>query len=187
MSGNGMDMNDLIKCIIDKMPAGVIVLDKRLQVILSNKWAVLFMKRYPLPDEITDLGRRIFDAIKTSRLGELFPGEIYFYKKIEGSPSKWTFKFDVCECPETLVSVFITEESISNKIDLLKVRRHFKLTRRETDVLRRVLNGFKNTDIAEDLDITEQTVKDHLSNIYMKLGVENRFGLAQFLLNFPES
>jgi DNA-binding NarL/FixJ family response regulator len=50
-----------------------------------------------------------------------------------------------------------------------------------------VLNGFKNTDIAEDLDITEQTVKDHLSNIYMKLGVENRFALAQFLLSFPES
>jgi DNA-binding CsgD family transcriptional regulator len=182
-----VDMNDLIKCIFDKMPAGVIVFDKRLHVILSNKWATLFVKRYPLPDDVTDLSKRIFDAIKTSRMGELFPGEIYLYKKMEGSGSKWTFKFDVCECPEPLVSVFITEESISNKIDLLKVRRHFKLTRRETDVLRRVINGFKNTDIAEDLEIAGQTVKDHLSNIYMKLGVENRFGLAQFLLNFPES
>jgi DNA-binding CsgD family transcriptional regulator len=187
MSGDGMDMNNLIKGIIDKMPAGVIVFDKRLQVIMSNKWAAIFMKRYTLPDEITALGRKIFDAIKTSRLGELFPGEVYLYKKIEGSPSKWTFKFDVCECPEPFLSVFITEESLSNKIDLLKVRRHFKLTRRETDVLRRVISGFKNTDIAEDLEITEQTVKDHLSNIYMKLGVENRFALAQFLLNFPES
>lgn len=180
-------MTELIKCIFDKMPAGVMVLDKRLQVILTNKWAALFVKRYPLPDEIRDLSRRIFDAIKSSRLKELFPGEVYFYKKIEGSGSKWTFKLDVCEFSEPLVSLFITEESISNKIDLLKVRRHFKLTRRETDVLRRVLNGFKNTDIAEDLEITEQTVKDHLSNIYMKLGVENRFALAQFLLNFPES
>ena len=179
-------MDALIKCIFDKMPAGVIVFDKRLQVLLSNKWAALFVKRYPLPDEITDLSRRIFDAIKSSRLKELFPGEVYFYKRMEGSGSKWTFKLDVCESPEPLVSVFITEESISNKVDLLKVRRHFKLTRRETDVLRRVLNGFKNTDIAEDFEITEQTVKDHLSNIYMKLGVENRFALAQFLLNFPE-
>jgi DNA-binding CsgD family transcriptional regulator len=187
MSGDGMDINDLTKCIIDRIPAGMIVFDRRLQVVFSNKWAALFLKRYPLPDEITDLCKRIFDAIKTSRLGELFPGEIYFYKKIEGSPSKWTFKLDPCECPEAFVSVFITEESISNKIDLLKVRRHFKLTRRETDVLRRVLNGFKNTEIAEDLDISEQTVKDHLSNIYMKIGVENRFALAQFLLNFPES
>ena len=180
-------MDELVKCIFDKMPAGVIVFDKRLQVILTNKWAALFVKRYPLPDEIKDLSRRIFDAIKSSLMQELFPGDVYFYKKIEGSGSKWTFKLDVCELSEPVVSVFITEESISNKIDLLKVRRHFKLTRRETDVLRRVLNGFKNTDIAEDLVISEQTVKDHLSNIYMKLGVENRFALAQFLLNFPES
>jgi len=180
-------MDELIKYIFDKMPAGVIVFDRRLQVVLANKWATLFVKRYPLPDEIEDLNRRIFDAIKSSRVKELFPGEVYLYKKIEGSGSKWTFKLDVCELAEPLVSVFITEESISNKVDLLKVRRHFKLTRRETDVLRRVLNGFKNTDIAEDLEISEQTVKDHLSNIYMKLGVENRFALAQFLLNFPES
>lgn len=179
-------MDELTKCVFDKMPAGVIVLDERLQVALSNKWAALFVKRHPLPDEITDLCRRIFDAIKASRLKDFFPGEIYLYKKIEGSPSKWTFKLDVCECQGPLVSVFITEVSTANKIDLLKVRRHFKLTRRETDVLRRLLGGFKNTDIAEDLDITEQTVKDHLSNIYSKFGVENRFALAQFLLNFPE-
>ncbi len=180
-------MDEPVKCIFDKIPAGVIIFDRRLQVVLTNKWTDLFLKRYPLPDEINDLCRRMFDAIKVSRLEELFPGEVYFYKKIEGSGSKWTFKFDVCDSPEPLVAVFITEEAISNKVDLLKVRRHFKLTRRETDVLRRVLSGFKNTDIADDLAISEQTVKDHLSNIYMKLGVENRFALAQFLLNFPES
>jgi DNA-binding CsgD family transcriptional regulator len=180
-------MDNLMKCILDKIPAGVLVFDKRRQVIFSNKWAALFLKRYTLPDEIMVLSGRIFDAIKASQMQELFPGEIYLYKKMESSSIKWTFKFDVCDDPGPYVSVFITEESISQKVDLLKVRRHFKLTRRETDVIRRVLNGFKNTDIAEDLDITEQTVKDHLSNIYMKLGVENRFALAQFLLSFPES
>jgi DNA-binding CsgD family transcriptional regulator len=169
------------------MPAGVIAFDKHLQIIYSNKWAALFLKRHPLPDEIINLSSRIFDAVKASRLEELFPGEIYLYKKLEDSPSKWIFKFDICDHTEPCVSVFITEETLSNKVDLLKVRRHFKLTRRETDVLRRVLSGFKNTVIAEDLEIAEQTVKDHLSNIYMKLGVENRFALAQFLTNFPES
>jgi len=180
-------MDNLMKCILDKIPAGVLVFDNRLQVIFSNKWAALFLKRYDLPDEIKVLSKRIFDAIKASQMEELFPGEVYFYKKMESSSSKWTFKLDVCDDTGPYVSVFITEESISQKIDLLKVRRHFKLTRRETDVIRRVLNGFKNTDVAEDLEITEQTVKDHLSNIYMKLGVENRFALAQFLMNFPES
>ncbi len=179
-------MGDLMECIFDKMPAGVIVYDKNLQVVLTNKRAALFVKRYPLPEEISGLCKRMFDAIAISRMQELFPGDVYFYKKMEGSPSKWTFKFVVCERAEPVIIVFITEESISSKVDLLKVRDHYKLTRRETDVIRRVLIGFKNTDIAEDLEIAEQTVKDHLSNVYMKLGVENRFALVQFLLNFPE-
>jgi DNA-binding CsgD family transcriptional regulator len=180
-------MHELSKCVYDKIPAGVLIFDKRLHIIYRNRWASLFLKRQPLPDEIMNLGGRIFDAINSSTFKELFPGEIYLYKKLEDSASKWIFKFDTCECPEPCVSVFITEESLSNKVDLLNVRRHFNLTRRETDVLRRVLGGFKNTAIAEDLEISEQTVKDHLSNIYTKLGVENRFALAQFLTNFPES
>ena len=139
-------MDNLMKCILDKIPAGVLVFDNRLQVIFSNKWAALFLKRYALPDEIKVLSKRIFDAIKASKMEELFPGEVYFYKKMESSSSKWTFKLDVCDDTGPYVSVFITEESISQKIDLLKVRRHFKLTRRETDVIRRVLNGFKNTE-----------------------------------------
>ncbi|MGD1076548.1 MAG: LuxR C-terminal-related transcriptional regulator [Thermodesulfovibrionales bacterium] len=39
--------------------------------------------------------------------------------------------------------------------------------------------------MADDLEISEQTVKDYLSNIYAKVGVENRFALASFLLNSP--
>ena len=88
--------------------------------------------------------------------------------------------------PKPFVSVFITEESGSNEIDLNRIRSHFRLTRRETDVLGRVLNGLKNIEISDDLDISEQTVKDHLSDIYAKLGVENRFALASLLFNSPE-
>jgi DNA-binding NarL/FixJ family response regulator len=48
--------------------------------------------------------------------------------------------------------------------------------------MRRVLEGLQNGEIAEDLQITEQTVKDHLSNIYTKLNVTNRFSLLRFLV-----
>jgi DNA-binding NarL/FixJ family response regulator len=117
----------------------------------------------------------------------MIPGEIYCSKKLDGSPSNWTFKFCISERPVPLVGVFIAEEAAANKIDLNKVRIKFGLTRRETDVLRRVLNGLKNIDIADELEISEQTVKDHLSNIYLKTGVENRFSLLNFLFNAQES
>ena len=60
------------------------------------------------------------------------------------------------------------------------------MTRKETDILRRVLDGLKNTEIAEDVEITEQTVKDHLSNIYVKIGVENRMALMRTLIYSPQ-
>ncbi len=39
----------------------------------------------------------------------------------------------------------------------------------------------KNDDIAKDLDISPQTIKDHLSNAYQKIGVRNRVELLSFL------
>ena len=48
------------------------------------------------------------------------------------------------------------------------------LTARELEVLRLVAAGQHNRQIAETLGISEQTVKNHLSNVMHKLGVPNR-------------
>jgi len=48
------------------------------------------------------------------------------------------------------------------------------LTRREVDVLRLVAHGDSNRAIAKKLFISEKTVKNHLTNIFQKLGVEDR-------------
>jgi two-component system, NarL family, nitrate/nitrite response regulator NarL len=50
----------------------------------------------------------------------------------------------------------------------------YSLTERELQVLTQVCEGRSNLNIAKRLNITEGTVKIHLSNSYKKLGVENR-------------
>ena len=49
-----------------------------------------------------------------------------------------------------------------------------QLTRRELEILRLVAEGHSNSQLAQLLWVTEQTVKFHLSNIYRKLDVSNR-------------
>jgi DNA-binding NarL/FixJ family response regulator len=56
------------------------------------------------------------------------------------------------------------------------------LTHREIDVLRLVVKGHSNPQIAETLCITENTVKVHLRNILAKLCVENRTQAAAYAI-----
>jgi len=48
------------------------------------------------------------------------------------------------------------------------------LTEREQDVLKLMVDGYNNAEIAENLVVSLSTVKYHVSNILMKLGVDNR-------------
>lgn len=54
------------------------------------------------------------------------------------------------------------------------------LTPRELDVLRHVAAGMRNREVGELLDVSEQTVKNHLSSILHKLGVPNRTHAVTF-------
>lgn len=51
---------------------------------------------------------------------------------------------------------------------------HDDLTEREMDVLKRVAQGMSNQEIADELYIGVKTVKFHITNIFNKLGVDDR-------------
>ena len=53
-----------------------------------------------------------------------------------------------------------------------------RLTSREREVLSLVAGGADNLQISARLGITERTVKAHVSNLYRKLGVQNRVEMA---------
>jgi DNA-binding NarL/FixJ family response regulator len=56
------------------------------------------------------------------------------------------------------------------------------LTSREIEVVRLVVRGYSNTEIAAQLGVQLQTVKNMLSALYAKLGVSTRLQLAVLAL-----
>ena len=55
-----------------------------------------------------------------------------------------------------------------------------RLTRREESVVRLVVQGMVNREIAEQLRLSEHTIKNYLFRIFDKLGVSNRVELALY-------
>jgi ATP/maltotriose-dependent transcriptional regulator MalT len=55
----------------------------------------------------------------------------------------------------------------------------YELTEREVEVLQLISKGYKNTEIAEHLFVSLNTVKTHIKNIYVKLDVKNRVEALQ--------
>ena len=56
------------------------------------------------------------------------------------------------------------------------------LSERESEILRLVASGTSNALIAESMELSEKTIKNHLSGIFRKLGLENRTQAAIYAL-----
>ena len=57
------------------------------------------------------------------------------------------------------------------------------LTRRELQIVAAIVEGASNKDIGQQFGLSEQTVKNHLSHIFDKIGVSNRLELALYAVH----
>ena len=64
-----------------------------------------------------------------------------------------------------------------------KGRERSPLSSREREIVALVAQGYKNKEMAEKMFISEQTVKNHLHNIFDKLGVSDRLELALYAIH----
>lgn len=60
------------------------------------------------------------------------------------------------------------------------IRPEANLTTRETEVLKLLVKGLANKDIARELDLSPRTVEAHRKNIYTKLGLHSPYALVEY-------
>lgn len=81
---------------------------------------------------------------------------------------KWIQRKQIKEVPESF-----------NPEDIEKVRVQLEISKREMDVLQGMAKGLSNRQIAEQLFLSESTIKTHSSNLFAKLDVSRRTQAVQ--------
>jgi DNA-binding NarL/FixJ family response regulator len=76
-----------------------------------------------------------------------------------------------------LLQIIKGEVQVEKRITSTEPEDDYKLTKREMNIIKEITHGHSNKDIAAKLSITERTVKAHLTNIFTKLGLKNRYQL----------
>jgi DNA-binding NarL/FixJ family response regulator len=125
---------------------------------------------------ISDLDSDVMDAIFAGACGYLLKN---------ASIEELMAGIRAAAAGESLVSPAIATKVLqrlraSNRSEHDATRISSELSARELEVLKLIANGKDNGQIALDLHISPKTVKNHLSNILMKLQIENRIQAAVY-------
>ena len=87
----------------------------------------------------------------------------------------WISHDTTCELIKSL-------ESLNLKLEHWSKLLNCRLSERELQVIKEIISGSSNKDIARELSISEQAVKYHLTNIFSKTGISGRMELARFAI-----
>ena len=123
---------------------------------------------------------RIFKSLKVGAKG---------YLSMDSSASDLTKAIKAVQRGELwverkLMSKFFDNEASNNSNGANPRKKTLEgLTIREQEVLRHLTDGLSNKEIAEDLFISEKTVKSHLNSIFKKLNVTRRLQAILYAIN----
>jgi len=78
--------------------------------------------------------------------------------------------------------LFVMERASAESANLSMIFRKYRLNVREQEIVRLLLTGGSNKEIAHALSLSENTIKGYMKLLMRKLGVNNRAGILSALL-----
>lgn len=137
---------------------------------LCAKWAELLeIKQAKDNKEETDADLKpiYLETIKSYRRKYAVKGAVLKSYKIHGNRSY----------------IYILERPASEDLNLLKAFRKYQLSNREQEIIKLLLNGQSNKQIAYSLGLSSNTIKSYLKLLMRKLGVASRSGIIKVILS----
>lgn len=83
--------------------------------------------------------------------------------------------------------LWLDHKIIKDALSIPNTEKKVEFTKMEREILSFICKGYRNKEIALQLDLSEQTVKSHCNRIYKKLGVSDRVQLLLYIFrNWPD-
>ncbi len=181
-------MEDFFKLIRGRSIPGILIFDLRNHLLYFNNQALDFISDFKktskpkikvpflIPNEIINLcdelkksiGKKKWDFrkdVKSKILNNIF-GAPFFIRAFFIGGSKIINPTHIMVLLEKIVK--------THDVNYDKTQKNYKLSDREMDVLKLLIDGFSNKEISNKLFISEFTVKDHIKHILQKMGVSSR-------------
>ncbi|HQR15264.1 MAG TPA: LuxR C-terminal-related transcriptional regulator [Nitrospira sp.] len=175
--------------------AGIVVLSSSMQLLHMNRQAAELSKlinmaerggapakaaQGVLPSALTELCTEILKALQVRT--EAKDWEQFEVKKIAGNPNQPVLLRgfglpDRGGVQYARLVVTLEELGRRQQLNTDQAKERFQLTNREQSVVENLAKGWTNKEIANALNITEQTVKEHIKHIMRKTNSTTRTGV----------
>jgi DNA-binding CsgD family transcriptional regulator len=154
---NVLHRMQLLDTITGAEEIGVVVQGERGDVLYQNREAHIALNGASvtsIPDPALSTGPVLFNSGPTTY-------------RVRMAPSRWNKKWKI---------IYLEPQPAAN--DLQTKLAHYGLSKREQEIALWVMRGLSNRMIAERLFICEQTVKDHLYDVFEKMQIHRRSELT---------
>ena len=184
-----------------RVGSGIVVLSAAMQLLHMNRQAselaklinatehaggILRSAHGVLPTALTELCGEIIKALHVRT--EAKDWEQFEIKRVAGNPEKPILLRgfglpDRGGIQHSRLVVTLEELARRQQLNTDQAREKFQLTNREQSVIEHLAKGWTNKEIANALQITEQTVKEHIKHIMRKTNSTTRTGVLVHIFN----
>lgn len=188
-------LNSLIEQ-LNYFPLGLMLVNKKGQVIYTNSIAKEYLNKLGISDSKLyssfyaskihpyymynidankadnplRIENYVFNVVVATNNSNKLINDV-IYKNLNVQLNNIDIIVDIDDIFQYVYIVDISNERIKSSVDFYN---KYHLTFREREIVRLIENGKNNKEIAEIINVSENTVKTHISNIYKKLGIKCR-------------
>jgi DNA-binding NarL/FixJ family response regulator len=162
--GEGSNGQEALQAVEDTQP-DILLLDVNMPVMNGVETVTALRKKTEIPILMLTISKQQEDLIGSIQAG----ANGYLLKSTE--PKELYKAISLALEGKSILSSEVTAEVL---VVIRERPESFNISGRENEVLRLLADGKSNAQIAEELVISQNTVKTHIKNVYKKLGASNR-------------